>query len=205
MPEARRVRYTLEEKPRPLAVTVNPPLPAGRTFGERELRTGLTITAKLLVSGDVLGVGDGDGILAADGDQAGGHGGGEGVVIDVGSGQGRTGPLDDGTGDEGADVHGEGEGGPAGVDRIGADGSDGRRGSLRTCDGGKTDKGEEKSHLLYCNRISRGRAVRLGLTQGRRVRWRATAHAAAGMSMTRPMATAKARGGTPRSMATPAR
>jgi hypothetical protein len=33
-----------------LAVTVTPPLPAGRTLGERELRTGRTITEKLLVS-----------------------------------------------------------------------------------------------------------------------------------------------------------
>ena len=38
----------MDEKPRPVAVTVVGPLPAGRELGEMEERTGLTITGKLL-------------------------------------------------------------------------------------------------------------------------------------------------------------
>ena len=43
-PLASNVRYTLEEKPRPVAVTVTPLVPAGNWLGERNLRAGLTIT-----------------------------------------------------------------------------------------------------------------------------------------------------------------
>src|SRR5450755_1979788 len=45
---AMSVRLTLEEKPRPVAVTVVAPAPAGRELGEMEVRTGLTITGRLL-------------------------------------------------------------------------------------------------------------------------------------------------------------